>query len=643
MQEQIQEYYEEFHGVGEPAIVRNNHVNDAFEVVVLKIMYERLLDITFDKDHIEDLQKYIIAPPDSGIDIFVQRGDMDDAVYDVIQVKNKALTESELRDAVTTMERTIADFCVSPVNVTSEYCRAILSASSLDKNSKKNCQYYVVHTGDTRDFNGIKDNEHVINLVDLEILAKCKRDKVEEDVLSITGEGGYMPFGNPEDKQSAIVCNINGYDLATLNNKYYSTEIGRNILFGHNLRESLNPKTSKSYAGMKKTVTTSPECFWYYNNGITIIAEEVETDKVEDITSIHLKRFSIVNGAQTTSSLGLILQEAERNRDSATIDSLKKTYIIARILIVNDTQTENNVAIYNNTQNPITSRDMVANNPEQTALYDRLIDTTYPQIYMEIRRGAKIPQSFNKLFVHRKTTNEALAQLAYAGYFLQPFTAKDKKAALFNNDISQTQYTMNEIYHKVFNLDAEDENENGILLKKSKGEIDELLFSQELYKEGKTYLRSKIQERLDAERAQYEAESDPEQKNSIQTRIDRDSNMLEAIGVCMFYFVTTYYEFNAQYGSSWSTKRYDFEKFYTDKNYRREVVASFADFFLVRTVQVLLNTAKENGKAGNINNWVRSATCQTKYLEKLRSDIGYDMNLPTQYDELMRKYKVVPQ
>ena len=110
----------------------------------------------------------------------------------------------------------------------------------------------------------------------------------------------------------------------------------------------------------------------------------------------------------------------------------------------------------------------------------------------------------------------------------------------------------------------------------------------------------------------------------------------------MFYFVTTYYEFNAQYGISWRTKRYDFEKFYTDKNYRKEVVASFADFFLVRTVQVLLNTAKENGKAGNINNWVRSATCQTKYLEKLRSDIGYDMNLPAQYSDLMQKYKVVP-
>ena len=643
MQELIKKYYDEFNGIGSPAIVRTGQENDAFEVVVLQILYGRILDITFDKDHIEDLQKYIIAPPDSGIDIFIEKGDGDDSTFDVIQVKNKALNESELRDAITTMERTIADFCKSPMNVSSENCRGILSISSLDSNSKKNCQYFVVHTGDTREFNGIKDNEHVINLVDLQILSKSKRDKVEEDVLSITGEGGCMPFGNADDKQSAIVCNINGFDLATLNNKYYSTEIGRNILFGHNLRESLNPKTSKSYAGMKKTVTKCPENFWYYNNGITIIAEEVESIEKDGVTSISLKRFSIVNGAQTTSSLGLILQEATRNRDDAVISALKKTYVIARILKVKDPETENFVAIYNNTQNPITSRDMVANNEEQRTLYDRLIDASYPQIYMEIRRGAKIPQSFNKSFVHRKTSNEALAQLAYAGYFLQPFTAKDKKAALFNNDISQSQYTMNEIYHKIFHLDHENEADSGILFKKSKGEIDELLFSQELYKEGKTYLRAKIQERLDDERAQYEAETDPVQKMSIQTRIDRDSSMLEAVGVCMFYYVTTYYEFNAQYGAPFSSSRFDFEKFYQDKNYRKELVADFADFFLVRTVQVLLGTAKENGKSGNINNWVRSAGCQTKYLEKLRSDIGFDMNLSTQYENLMKKYKVVPQ
>ncbi|SNU06666.1 AIPR protein [Lachnospiraceae bacterium] len=643
MNELINQLYEEFKGIGSPAIVRNGQKNDAFELVVLKILYGRLLDLTFDKEHIEEIQKYIIAPPDAGIDIFIEKGDGDDSVFDIIQVKNKELTESELRDAFSTMERTVRDFCKSPINISSENCREILSKSSLDNNNKKNCSYFVVHTGNIREFHGMHDYEHVINLVDLQILSKSKKDKVEEDTLSITGEGGYMPFGKPDDNQSALICNINGYDLATLNNKYYSTEIGRNILFGHNLREQLNPKTSKSYTGMKKTVKECPKNFWYYNNGITIVAEEVEPQKNGDTTSITLRRFSVVNGAQTTSSLGLILQEAERNRDDKIKEALKQTYVIARILKVNDPDTENCVAIYNNTQNPITSRDMVANNEEQRKLYDRLIDTSYPQIYMEIRRGSKIPQSFNKSFVHRKTSNETLAQLAYAGYFLQPFTAKDKKAALFNNDISQTQYTMNEIYHRIFHLDPDNDKESGVLFRKTKNEIDELLFTQELYKEGKTYLKNIIQDRLDLERKQFESETDSDQKIAIQTRIDRDSSMLEAIGICMFYYITTYYEFDAQYGSSWKNKRFDFEKFYQDKSYRKELVADFADFFLVRTIQVLLGTAKENGKAANINNWVRSLMCQTKYLEKLRADIGYDMNLSTQYDNLMNKYKVVPQ
>lgn len=643
MQELINEYYEEFKGIGARSIVRNGQVNDAFEIVVLKILYGRILDLTFDKDHIEDLEKYITTPPDSGIDIFIAKEEGDESFFDVIQVKNKALTESELRNAISTMERTISDFCSSPTNVSSESCRELLSASSLDSNNKRNCQYYVVHTGDLREFNGIKDSEHIITEVDLQILSRSKRDKVEEDTLSLAGADSFMQFGNPEDTQSAVVCNINGYDLAMLNNKYYSTEIGRNILFGHNLRESLNPKSSKSYNGMLMTIKNCPDNFWYYNNGITVVAEEVDPSTDEDgKTTINLKRFSIVNGAQTTSSLGLILQSAQRNRDTELENSLKKAYVIARILKVSDPDTENAVAIYNNTQNPITSRDMVANNKEQKTLYDKLLDaSSYPPIFMEIRRGSKVPQSFNKLFVHRKTTNEGLAQLAFAGFFLQPFTAKDKKAALFNNDISQSTYNMNEIYHRVFNLNESDETQNGILFRKTKNEVDELLFSQQLYKEGKNYLKAKVQARLDDERQQY-AHADADQKVSIQQRIDRDESMLETIGVCMFYFVTTYYEFNAQYGAPWNAKRYDFEKFYQDKSYRKEVVESVADFFLVRTVQFLISTAKENGKAGNINNWVRSATCQTKYLEALRSAIGYDMSLSSQYEDLMTKYKIVP-
>ena len=642
MDKLIDELYGKF--VGLPStrpIVRNSTRNDAFELAVLKILYGKILDLRFEKEYVDNLAKYIIAPPDEGIDIFVEKESGDEFFFDVIQVKYTSLNESQLKTAINDMERTIADFCKSPLNVSSTSCREILSNSGLEKANKGNCQYYVVHIGDTRDFNGIKDNEHVLNLVDLRVLSEGHQDKVEEDILSVGSDKNYMQYGLETATQNAIICNINAYDLALLNNKYYSTEIGRNILFGHNLRESLSPKASKSFGVMKKTIEDCPDNFWYYNNGITIIAESVKPVEQGDSTAIKLEKFSIVNGAQTTSSLGLILQEAKRDRNVLIEESLKKAYVMARVLKVSDENTKNAIAIYNNTQNPINNRDMVANNVEQKKLHDWMIDSSYPPIFVEIRRGSKIPNSFNKVFAHRKTSNEVLAQLAYAGFYLQPFTAKDKKSALFYNDTSQNVYTMNEIYHKVFNYDSENPDENGIIFKKTKSEIDELLFVQQLYKDGKTYLKKVIQSRLEQEKASYEV-ADNDGKITIRPRIERDETMLETIGVCQFYFIAGYYELLAQNVGLCANKRYDFEKYYQDKAYRESFVIDTANFFLMKTIEILNKNAKEHGKLANMNNWVRGAVCQNAFLSTLRNDIGYDMSLQTRFEEFITKYKVVP-
>ena len=152
MQDLIKEFYNEFNGVGTPSIVRTGTLNDAFEVVVLKIMYGRLLDLTFDRNHIDQIQKYIIAPPDSGIDIFVERGDPDDPSFDVIQCKYSDYDEADLRSALLLMKRTVKDFCESPEKIASINCRKILSASNLASNNMKNCHYYVVHNGETNNF-----------------------------------------------------------------------------------------------------------------------------------------------------------------------------------------------------------------------------------------------------------------------------------------------------------------------------------------------------------------------------------------------------------------------------------------------------------------------------------------------------------
>ena len=58
----------------------------------------------------------------------------------------------------------------------------------------------------------------------------------------------YILYENASD--NAMLCNIRGYDLAVLCNKYISSSMGRNILFGQNLRDSLDQKKSKTYNAM---------------------------------------------------------------------------------------------------------------------------------------------------------------------------------------------------------------------------------------------------------------------------------------------------------------------------------------------------------------------------------------------------------
>ncbi len=634
--ELIDQYYQDFVGLpGYRPIIRNNQQNDAFELVVLKILYGKHLP-EFTRTNIGEFCKYIIAPPDNGIDIFYQHENGDDYSFDVIQVKNTALDENELRNAILGMQRTIEDYCKNATSINSESCRDILSNSNLDKTNKNRCNFYIVHTGNIDDFSGSNENEHVITLKSLEIIYNNTSENVDNDTLAIKTS---MHYGNLEDNHGAIVCSLNGYDLAQLNNDYFSTEVGRNILFGSNLRESLITPKSKPYLSMSNTIVNCPGNFWYYNNGITIIAKEIEFDE-SNSDKVTLKNFSIVNGAQTTSALGLFLREAKKNQEHAKIDLLKKVFVLTRILKISDDKMRQDIAIYNNTQNPITSRDMVANRIEQKHLNEWLLDETYPQIYVEIRRGAQIPSTFNKGITHRKTTNEELAQLAYASFLQKPFMAKDKKSALFNNDYTQSEYVINKIYHDVFYWDKQDIGNSGVIFNKTKSEIDELLFIQQLYRETKKLMKKTLSDRIKKAQDQKNQSTNPDNIKSAEQRIAQQSLHSDTVGICMFYFIALYYEFKAQFDDSNDTRVYNIDKYYSDKQFRNDLIESAANLFLALTVKILVKTASDANKAANVSNWIRSSNCEAKFFEALREELTVELELEQKYERFVQKYKI---
>ncbi len=120
----------------------------------------------------------------------------------------------------------------------------------------------------------------------------------------------------------------------------------RDYVFESNIRQWMQFKTTVN-KGLRETLQDSPNKFFYYNNGITIVASDFE--ELED-NGILLHAPQIVNGAQTSNS---ILDHAKRTHNlegSITVTIIKAA----------DEQDQNNITKYRNSQNAVRGKDLVS-------------------------------------------------------------------------------------------------------------------------------------------------------------------------------------------------------------------------------------------------------------------------------------------
>lgn len=543
------------------------------------------------------------------------------------------------------MKRTISDYLKSPQNVHINL-RTIISNTEFDETvSSENLYYYVVHAGNVNFMKNLRKNERIITLTELNILRGSKTiDCVPYETFTADNSNNFILYkyeDNLPNKPRAMLCNLSGYDLAQFSNKYINTELGRNILFGQNLRESLNKK-SKTFKSMTTTIDVDPERFWYYNNGITIIAEEFNVIPSQETGSeiVVLNNFSIINGAQTVSTLGEYLKDSILDRDNVKLEKLKSVYVLTRIVeIKKDTGLRNHISIFNNTQNPISTRDMASNRPEQTKLRDWLSDNKQPRIYVEIRRGQNLPSNI-RFHHHQKITNELLAQLAFSGFLKSPSIAKDKKSTIFNNDDSSN-YNLNEYYHKIFNYDTESE-EHGILFQKEKSEIDELLFLYYLHNETKKYLKNNYKSNIDSINTDI-ANGVREFDDSVKNEISRYKRLIEITNVCHFFNLSLIYEYKSQFDrrpemDSYRTKTFDYTSFYNkNSDYRNNIIKNFASTFFQKTIKIIRDISSQT----NITNWIRDKKSEGLFLDKLKDDLSLNnIECFEAYYDFIKNFKV---
>lgn len=143
-----------------------------------------------------------------------------------------------------------------------------------------------------------------------------------------------------------------------------------NRLFTKNIRKLLGD--SDINEEIRKTIEADPHNFWYYNNGITIICDEVQKRKVNgenrDYGIFDCQNVFIVNGAQTVGTIGKysVIEE-----DSETLNKVK---VFVRIISLKDISEDEsnvdekfaeNVTKNNNRQNKIQNRDFVSLDEQQ--------------------------------------------------------------------------------------------------------------------------------------------------------------------------------------------------------------------------------------------------------------------------------------
>ena len=187
--------------------------------------------------------------------------------------------------------------------------------------------------------------------------------------LSIQQYGKYEDYPDNGDIGKKIFYGmVNTSEIAELYSSY------QNRLFAENIRSRLS--NSSINDGIKDTIIRNPGNFMLYNNGITIIAKKVKPSvygaSQTDIRTITLEGASIVNGAQTVSSLGSLY-----NTDKG--ENLKNARVFVRCIEVSEKSPDlaNNITRYANTQNEATTQDFAYLDSKQHELKENLEQLGY--------------------------------------------------------------------------------------------------------------------------------------------------------------------------------------------------------------------------------------------------------------------------
>ncbi len=216
-------------------------------------------------------------------------------------------------------------------------------------------------------------------------------------------------------KWSSLVTVIDGVTLFKLYDKHKTN------LFSANLRDYLGSRDSDQNInnGIKVSARDNPGDFWVYNNGLTALTMSYEIGrKTKKGFKVKISGISIVNGAQTTGSVGTLSNQPDE----------ELTIPIRFVKTVENTIIEN-IIRFNNSQNKVLASDFRSTDSTQTRLVQEFIKIPDADYNGGRRGGAADAMRRRKNVLASYTVGQALAS-----FHGDPVLAYNEKAEIWIND-----------------------------------------------------------------------------------------------------------------------------------------------------------------------------------------------------------------
>ncbi len=191
-------------------------------------------------------------------------------------------------------------------------------------------------------------------------------------------------------------------------------------LFSANVRDYLGSRSSDANInnGIKRTARSSPEDFWAFNNGITVLTHSFTVVSTKGRNQLMVRGVSIVNGAQTTGAIGSLAKAPD-----------VKALVPARFVQTSNPDLIYDIIKYNNSQNKVTASDFRSTDRIQKRLRDEVAAIPNAKYEGGRRGGHKDIIERNKNLLPSYTVGQALA-----AFHQDPLTAYNLKSDIWVSD-----------------------------------------------------------------------------------------------------------------------------------------------------------------------------------------------------------------